>query len=118
MIRSIVLALLLVGSAAVPALAAPLTARTSGVEAVHSGPGSRWPILGKLAKNERVYVRECTRKARWCYVAAVDSPLQGWVPGDYLIGSPAKNAVTPFEFSFNPLNPGAFAGNGGNPRRN
>jgi hypothetical protein len=27
------------------------------------------------------------------------------VLGSYLIGSAAKNAVTPFEFSFNPLDP-------------
>jgi hypothetical protein len=31
------------------------------------------------------------------------------VQGSYLIGSPAKNAVTPFEFSFNPLDPLDFA---------
>ena len=116
MIRSVLFALLLLGSAAMPALAAPLTARTSGVEAVHGGPGSRWPILGRLAKGERVSVQQCTRNARWCHVAALDGRLAGWVPGDYLIGSPAKNAVTPFEFSFDPMVPGSFAGHGGDRR--
>lgn len=114
MIRSVTLALLLATLAALPAEAAgSLTARTSGVEAVHTGPASRYPIVGKLAKGARVYVRQCTRKARWCYVVAVAGGLEGWVPGDYLIGSPAKNAVTPFEFSFDPMRPGAFLGHDG-----
>ncbi len=86
-----------------PATAAPLTARSSGVQAVHSGPGSSYPIVAKLADQERVRLDECTREQRWCHVIPLDGGRSGWVLGSYLIGSGAKNAVTPFEFQFNPM---------------
>lgn len=90
---------------ATPAFAAQPTARASGVEAVHTAPRSSSPIIDKLAKNERVYLDRCLRKQTWCHVIQLDGGPSGWVPGSYLIGSPAKNAVTPFEFSFDPMDP-------------
>lgn len=87
-----------------PASAAP-TARSSGTQAVHLGPGSGYGVIDKLRNNERVTVLRCTRQARWCLVGQLDGGPSGWVEGSYLIGSPAKNAVTPFPFNFNPLHP-------------
>jgi uncharacterized protein YraI len=100
-------ALLLLSASAAPALAAG-TARASGILAVHAGPGDGYPLVDKLQRNERVAVASCTRKARWCRIDQLDGGPSGWVPGSYLVGSPAKNAVTPFEFSFDPLDPGGF----------
>ena len=97
------LAALAVLAAALPAEAA--TARTSGTQAVHTAPASSAPILGRLPGNTRVAVIQCTRQARWCLVDPVAGGPSGWVPGSYLIGSAAKNSVTPFEFSFDPLDP-------------
>ena len=88
---------------ATPAAAA--TARASGVLAIHTGPGDYYPTIDKLRRNERVELDQCTRHSRWCHVLQLDGGPSGWVAGDYLVGSPAKNAVTPFEFSFNPLDP-------------
>jgi len=90
---------------AAPALADRPTARASGVQAVHTRPAAGSPIIDKLANNERVYLDRCTRFSRWCHVVQLDGGPSGWVLGSYLVGSPAKNAVTPFEFSFNPLDP-------------
>jgi uncharacterized protein YraI len=95
-----------VSAAALPATAAQLTARSSGVQAIKAGPGNFYATIGKLRNNERVTVERCTRQARWCLIDQLDSGPSGWVDGSYLIGSPAKNAVTPFEFSFDPLWPG------------
>ena len=97
-------ALIALAATATPAFAKP-TARASGVQAIHSGPGSYYPVIGKLADQERVYLDQCTRHQRWCHVVQLDGGPSGWVPGSWLIGSPAKNAVTPFEFSFDPLDP-------------
>jgi len=100
-------ALLLLSLSAAPALAAN-TARASGVLAVRTGPGDYYPLVDKLRNNERVAVASCTRQQRWCLIDQLDGGPSGWVPGSYLVGSPAKNAVTPFEFSFDPLDPGGF----------
>jgi hypothetical protein len=88
-----------------PTLADRPTARASGVQAVHTHPRLGSPTLDKLADQERVYLDKCTRHARWCHVIQLDGGPGGWVPGSYLIGSPAKVMVTPFEFSFDPLHP-------------
>ena len=93
-------------AATLPATAAELTARSSGIQAIKAGPGSFYATIGKLKNNERVTVERCTRQARWCLIDQLDSGPPGWVDGSYLIGSPAKNAVTPFEFSFDPMWPG------------
>lgn len=96
----------LIALAAIPATAASnLTARSSGVQAVKDGPGHYYATIGKLADQERVRVTFCTRGQYWCEIRTLDGELDGWVEGSYLIGSGAKNAVTPFEFSFNPLDP-------------
>lgn len=92
-------------AAASPVLAERPTARASGIQAVHSRPSASSPTIDRLANNERVYLDFCTRQARWCHVIQLDGGPAGWVLGSYLVGSPAKNAVTPFEFSFNPLDP-------------
>jgi len=94
-------------AAALPATAAQLTARSSGIQAIKAGPGTFYATVGKLRNNERVTLERCTRQARWCLVNQLDGSPSGWVDGSYLIGSPAKNAVTPFEFSFDPLWPGS-----------
>ncbi len=88
-----------------PALAERPTARASGVQAIHVRPAAGSPVIDKLARDERVWLDRCTRQARWCHVIQLDGGPSGWVLGSYLVGSPAKNAVTPFEFSFNPLDP-------------
>jgi len=106
LIRTTFAALLLLGLA-LPAHAAS-TARASGVLAVHTGPGNFYRTIDKLARNERVTLSQCTRKARWRLVRQLDGGPSGWVDGSYLVGSAAKNAVTPFEFGFNPLHPGGL----------
>lgn len=86
-------------AAAFPALAvSTATARSSGVQAIHTGPGLGYPIVGKLANQERVRLAVCTRHSRWCKVVQLDGGPSGWVMGSYLIGSPAKLEVTPDEF--------------------
>ncbi len=104
-VLALALALAALVAAAGPAFAERPTARASGVQAVHAWPSARAPIVDKLAKNERVYLDRCTRQSRWCLVVQRDGGPSGWVLGSYLVGSPAKNAVTPFEFSFDPLDP-------------
>jgi uncharacterized protein YraI len=91
-------------AATLPAAAAA-TARTSGTQSVRTAPSSYAPAIGKLPRNTRVAVIQCTRHARWCLVDPIGGGPSGWVAGSYLIGTAAKNAVTPFEFSFNPLDP-------------
>lgn len=87
------------------ALAKP-TARATGVLAVYDQPyGSFRHLLFKLANNQRVYVLECTREARRCRIETLDGKGTGWVDGSYIVGEAAKNAVTPFRFSFDPMDP-------------
>jgi uncharacterized protein YraI len=99
------LAILLAAPVSAAAAAAGLTARASGVQAVHAGPGAGYPIVDKLANNERVRLDVCKRQQTWCHVVQLDGGPSGWVPGAWLVGSPAKNAVTPYEFGFDPLDP-------------
>ena len=107
LVRTMFASLAVLALTAAPAIAAS-TARASGVLAIHTGPGDVYPVIDKLRNNERVGVASCTRHARWCLVDQLDGGPSGWVPGSYLVGSPAKNAVTPFEFTFDPLDPGGF----------
>lgn len=95
-------------ASAVPADAASSrpTARASGILAVYDQPyGAFRHLLFKLADNERVYVLDCSYHARWCEIQTLDGKGEGWVDGSYLVGAAAKNAVTPFEFTFNPMDP-------------
>ena len=103
--RLILLAATLALLAATAPAEAASTARASAVLTLRSAPASYAPAVGRLARNERVTLSRCTRHARWCLAHPVDGGPSGWVLGSYLIGSAAKNAVTPFEFSFNPLDP-------------
>ena len=98
-------ALILAALAASPALADRPTARSSGVQAVHTWPRLSSPIVDKLRNQERVYLDRCTKQARWCHIIQLDGGPGGWVMGADLIGSPAKVLVTPFEFSFDPMDP-------------
>jgi uncharacterized protein YraI len=104
MSRTAFAAALLLPLLAAPALAAD-TARASGRVAIHTGPGDVYPIIDKLRNDERVLLESCTRFSRWCHVVQLDGGPSGWAPGSYLVGSGAKNAVTPFEFSFDPMDP-------------
>lgn len=105
-IRSLFLSALLVAAAATATNAAStLTARSSGGQSVKIGPGSSYPTIDMLADQERVYVTRCLRQQTWCRIKQLDGGPAGWVMGSYLIGSPAKLAVTPFEFSFDPMDP-------------
>ncbi len=109
--RTLFASALLVGLCALPgaaAAASDLTARSSGVQAVKAGPNLGYATLDKLRDQERVRVTQCTFGARWCRIAQLDGGPSGWVMGSYLIGSGAKNAVTPFDFGFNPLYPGGL----------
>lgn len=105
MLKSVLAAIFLAALAASPALADRPTARSSGVQGVHTWPRSSAPIVDKLRDQERVYLDRCTRKSLWCHVVQLDGGPSGWVMGSYLIGSPAKVMVTPFEFSFDPMDP-------------
>ena len=102
MIRAAALLLLL---AATPALADRPTARSSGVQAVHTHPRLSSPFVDKLRDQERVYLDKCTKQALWCHIIQLDGGPGGWVMGADLIGSGAKLIVTPYEFSFDPLHP-------------
>ncbi len=52
-------------------------------------------IIGLLQAGEIVTIQRCTVDGNWCRVLS-DQPT-GWVPGSYLVGSPAKADVTPLE---------------------
>ena len=62
---TLLLALAVATLAATPTLADRPTARSSGVQAIHTHPRSSSPTVGKLADQERVYLDKCTRQARW-----------------------------------------------------
>src|SRR5690606_34437337 len=91
--------------AVTPALAERPTARASGAQAVYSSPRVSARTIDRLANNERVYIERCTRQSRWCRIRQLDGGPSGWVPGADLVGMAAKIEATPFEFSFNPLDP-------------
>jgi hypothetical protein len=105
MLKSALAAILLAALAVSPALADRPTARSSGVQGVHTWPRSSSPIVDKLRDHERVYLDRCTKGSLWCHVVQLDGGPGGWVMGADLIGSPAKVLVTPFEFSFDPMDP-------------
>lgn len=86
--------------AAAPALAGE--ARASGDVAVREGPGSRYAIIDRLIDGQYYEVEECTLRQNWCLVSEDDYEL-GWVRGSYIVGSGAKNAVTPWDFIYRPF---------------
>jgi hypothetical protein len=50
-------------------------------------------IIGLLQAGDVVTIQRCTVDGNWCRVLS-DQPT-GWVPGSYLVGSPAKADATP-----------------------
>lgn len=74
-------------------------ARASGNAVVRDGPGERFHRIGRLVDGVYYEVEECTRESRWCLVS-YDGDVLGWARGSYLVGSPAKLAVTPQDFGF------------------
>jgi uncharacterized protein YraI len=82
--------------APLPALAASKsTARASADLPIRSGPGTRYAVIGTLKKNAKVHLETCTRSQNWCLFVDSDGDEVGWVRGSYLVGSGAKNQVTP-----------------------
>lgn len=79
-----------------PALAeSSSTARATADLPIRSGPGTRYAVIGTLKKNAAVYLDTCTRSQNWCLFLDSDGDAVGWVRGSYLVGSGAKNQVTP-----------------------
>jgi len=97
------LAVLAVALAALASVgtAAAAEARASGNVPVRSGPGSHYRVIDRLVDGEYYQVLQCTRRSNWCFVADGRDRL-GWVRGSFLVGSGAKNRVTPFEFLVTP----------------
>jgi hypothetical protein len=103
----VTLASLLLLVVAVPAQAASGTARASGRLDVYDQPyGPFKHVLFTLADRERVRVLDCTREQRRCEIETLDGSGRGWVDGSYLVGSGAKNAVSPPDMlGFDPMDP-------------
>lgn len=78
------------------------TARASATISIHSGPGERYPVVGRLRKNARVELERCTRRGMWCLFNDGDGESVGWVRASYLIGIGAITRATPFRFLVNP----------------
>jgi len=101
----------LVSALALAALLAPLpalaaskaTARASGDIPVRSGPSGSYRVIGTLPNGTRVHLERCTRESNWCLFIDEDGEPAGWVRGSYLVGSGAKNEVTPHEFLYDPF---------------
>jgi hypothetical protein len=101
--------------ATTPALALTVTARVAGGNiAIHSGPGDRYPIVGRVADGTEIPIDECTQVDResrrghwgdagtplwganakqWCRI-----PDTGWVERSWIVGRGLVN-VTPPDFS-------------------
>ena len=105
LIPALLLGLALCAAAITPALADSRgTARATATLELREGPGRRFEMIGKLAKDTRVHLRRCTRDSDWCLVVLDGEPL-GWVLGSYLVGSGAKLEVTPSDlFEESPFN--------------
>lgn len=106
-ILPLALAALVLSAMALPAAAAVGTARASGRLAVYDRPyGPFQHVLFTLADRERVRVLDCTKGQRHCEIETLDGAARGWVDGSYLVGSGAKNAVSPPDFlTFDPMDP-------------
>ena len=84
------------------------TARATGRLPIHAGPGSRYATIGFLPNGARVHLHQCTPRGIWCEIVNPDGP-DGWVLASYLVGSPAKMQVTPFNpFADSPFWPNEF----------
>ena len=98
LLASVVAAALLASSGA----AVAETARASANISIHSGPGTRYEIIGTLRKNARVELDRCTRSGTWCLFSDRGGEPVGWVRASYLIGIGAITRATPFRFLVNP----------------
>lgn len=56
------------------AATAPLNVRT--------GPGTDYPVIAALSRNQVVEVGQCTRSGSWCQVSATN--IRGWASANYL----------------------------------
>jgi hypothetical protein len=90
----------LLGLATLPASAGE--ARASGNAPVRECPRSFCAVIDHLEDGEYYEVLDCRRRQVFCLVADLDGEELGWVRGPDLVGSGAKNRVTPFEFLVNP----------------
>ena len=99
--RTLLAALVTLSTTAIALPAAAGEARASGNVPVRDGPGSYYDVIDNLEDGEYYEVEDCTRQARWCLVSD-DGEELGWVRGSSIVGSGAKNAVTPFEFLVTP----------------
>ncbi len=108
-LRSLVLAATLAATTLAPIAAeaaSRTTARATGDLPVRSGPGAGYSVIGTLANGSAVYLERCTRESNWCLFLDRNGEPVGWVRGSYLVGSAAKNEVTPHRFlGFDPLDP-------------
>ena len=109
--QPIVLAVLILAMAAVPAQAMTVTARVSGGNiAVHAGPSERYAVIGRVADGTEIPIDQCTQNdsdsrrgswitglrganaTLWCRI-----PDTGWVMRSYIVGRGLVN-VTPPDF--------------------
>ena len=96
----------LVAIAAPAGAAGAAEARATGNLPIRSGPGQFFAQIGTLPDGASVSLTRCTPRAYWCKIVYDHGP-DGWVLGDYLVGSAAKIRVTPPEFT----NPTLMFGN-------
>lgn len=114
--RPLILVGLALALATVPAAALTVTARVSGGDiAIHSGPGERYAIVGRLANGSAIPIDHCTQNdsdsrfgtlfggggfalrganaTQWCRI-----PDTGWVKRSWIVGRGLVN-VTPPDFA-------------------
>lgn len=114
--RALILAALVLATAAAPAAALTITARVSGgTIAIHSGPGERYAVIGRLADGTEIPIDRCTQNdsdsrfgtpfgdagyalrganaTQWCRI-----PDTGWVKRNWIVGRGLVN-VTPPDFA-------------------
>lgn len=113
--RALILAATVLATAAAPAMAMTITARVSGGNiAIHSGPGDRYAVVGRVANGTEIPIDYCTQvdgdsrfgswgdaghplwgagAKQWCRI-----PDTGWVERSWIVGRGLVN-VTPPDFA-------------------
>lgn len=113
--RQSILVVTLLAATIAPAAAMTITARVSGgTIAIHAGPHSSYPVLGRVANGTEIPIDECTQvdsdsrfgslgdagyplwgrdAVQWCHI-----PDTGWVRRDSIAGRGLVN-VTPPDFA-------------------
>jgi hypothetical protein len=81
--RALVLALIWLGVAALPAAAqmSQSSTTTSNLN-VRQGPGTQFAIIGQVPRGQWIHVTGCTTPVTWCKM--VFGNLRGWVSANYL----------------------------------